>query len=142
MNYPATCPTQLSYAGFESQLRLYYSWGWNTEHVRYPNGSPLFSFPMAFCFGQNGGHLVQNQLKSKQNFKTLGIPMCLVFQCLLFKPTLDQIRQNKCFNLNNSYPNKSRSSYVFYIFFCLFYSGDLNTRNIKKTGLFVLLNVF
>ena len=44
-----------------------YCGGCNTKHVQYSNGSPLFGFPMAFCFEQNGSHFVQNQWKSEQN---------------------------------------------------------------------------
>ena len=78
----------------------FYRGDWNNERVRNPNGSPLFSFPMAcgfpivFCFGQKGHHfailskpignlnnnmsailfgLMSRSRKATENFNTVGI---------------------------------------------------------------------
>ena len=37
------------------------------ERIRNFDGSPLFCFPMVFCFERNGGHFVQHHWKSEQN---------------------------------------------------------------------------
>ena len=37
------------------------------ERIRNSDGSPLFCFPMVFCFELNGGHFVLHHWKLKQN---------------------------------------------------------------------------
>ena len=70
-----------------------YSGGWNTERVQNFNGNPLFDFPVALGFPMvlylpYCDPPFQSRTIGNLNFKTFGIPMCSVFQCLVFKPQL------------------------------------------------------
>ena len=67
--------------------------------VHIPNGAILFGFPVIlFRNGRNHSYSYcfdppsQNWPIRNLNFKTFGIPMYLVFQCLIFKPSLYSIQ--------------------------------------------------
>ena len=54
-----------------------YSGGWNTKRVLNSNGHPLFGFPMAFRFEQNGGHFLWISNGSVFQVKTIAIAIAM-----------------------------------------------------------------
>ena len=54
-----------------------YIGGWNTEHILYYNGSPLFGFPMAFRFKPNGSHFLGFQWFGFEMVGTIALAIAL-----------------------------------------------------------------